>query len=298
MNARKFLNVRVGLTVTALALSGAMVLAASCAGNGGSGGSSGNNGNGGSSSGNGGSSSGNGGSSGSNGGSSGGNGGSSGGGTCSAGADSVCFAAGQASGAMTGYGWIALGSLDSVSSPVCAPDATDTTKTQPITKANACPTTGSTVWSNPDKGLCISGDVPALAATPDYTANWGVQIGVNANETEGGTIAKSYSTIALSFAGTPSMGLRAEIHIKGQDPGTTYCADAIVSGKDIKLSDFNTTCWGGTDCKLIPTEPTCKQLLASDLASPLGIDKVGIQVSSTGSDIPVKDLCLTGIQFK
>ena len=273
MNARKFLNVRVVLTMTALALSGAMVLAAaSCAGGGsGGGGSAGN----------------------SNGGSSGSNGGSSGGGSCSAGSDGVCFSTGKASGVMTGYGWIALGSLDSASSPVCAPDATDTTKTQPITKDKACPSTGSTVWGSTD-GLCISGDIPALPASPvqsDYDNNWGLQIGVNASDTEGKEIGTAYSSIALTFNGTPTTGLRAELHVKGDPAGTTYCYDGISSGKALKLTDFNTMCWSGVSC----TDPACKQF-SSDSAK--NIDKVGMQVSSTAAEIKVSNLCLTGLQFK
>jgi hypothetical protein len=283
MNARKFLNVRVGLTVTALALSGAMVLSASCAGGGGgSGGSAGNS---------------NGGSSGSPGGSSGSPGGSSGSpGTCSASADGVCFSAGKASGAMNGYGWIALGAQDKATSPTCAPDATDLTKTQEITKANACPPKGQAIWSSTD-ALCISGSIPALPASPvqaDYDNNWGLEVGANASETEGDAITSAYSSMALTFNGTPTMGLRAEIHIKGDPAGTTYCYDGVTSGKSVDLTKFITACWDGTSCAT-STTAGCKALTAEVAKN---IDKVGIQVSATGKDITVTDLCLTGIQFK
>ena len=289
MNARKFLNVRVGLTVTALALSGAMVLAASCAGSGSSGGSSGNNGEGGSSSG----------------GSSGGSAGSSttptgGSSTCSAGADSVCFAAGQASGAMTGYGWIAMGPKDSASSPKCAPDAADTTKTQAISAPNTdpgpCPSKGQTMWDTTDS-LCISGSIPALPGPSldtqaDYDNNWGVQVGVNASTTEGTEIGTAYSSVAISFNGKPTTGLRAELHIKGDPAGTTYCYNGMTSGTDMKMTDFITTCWDGASC----TSAGCKALTA-DAAK--NIDKIGVQVSSVDSvAITVDKLCLTGIQFK
>jgi hypothetical protein len=290
MNARKFLNVRVGLTVTALALSGAMVLSASCAGNGGTGGSSGNNNGGNSNNNNGGSNNNNGGNNNNNGGSNGSGGSSStpGGssGSCS-GSGNVCFSAGQASGAMTGYGWIAMGSLDSASKPVCAPDATDTTKTQPITKANACPTTGSTVWSTPDKGLCITGSIPALpspALQADYDNNWGLQIGANTSTT-GDTLGGSYSTITYTITGTPSKGLRAELHRKG-DADVPYCHD-MTSGTPIKMTDFNTKCYD--------SPPDGVQLTTGDIAN---LDKVGVQVSSDTTAITVTDLCLTGIQFK
>jgi len=267
MNARKFLNVRVGLTVTALALSGAMALSASCAGSGDSGGSSGSSG---------------GGSSGSSGGGSGGSsttpsGGSSG--SCS-GSGNICFSNGQAQGAMTGWGWVALGSLDSISDPTC-----DTDK-HAITKANACTTT--TNWST-SSSLCISGSIPALPAAPlqaDYDNNWGVQIGVNSSDPTGTTLGGSYSTITYTVTGTPSSGLRAELHRKGDPDATTYCHD-MTSGTSIKLTDFNTKCYDS------PADGV--QLTSSDVGN---LDKVGVQVSSTQQAIAVTNLCLTGVQFK
>lgn len=254
MNAKKFLNVRVCLTTTAVALCGALALTASCA-------SDSNN---------------NGGSSGSNGGSSGG--GASGGGSsgsCTGGADTVCFATGQAQGAMTGYGWVAMGSLDSISSPTC-----DTGT--PITSTSACTTT--TKWSSTDS-LCITGSIPALPATPvqsDYDNNWGLQIGVNAKEPSD-AIGRSFSKITITVTGTPSTGLRAELHRKGDPDGTTYCAN-FVSGTSIVVASFNTACWDGSGTALTAADTT-------------NVDKVGVQVSSTSSAITVTNLCLTGVQF-
>jgi hypothetical protein len=276
MNARKFFNVRVSLTVTALALSGALVISASCAGGGGSGGSAG---------------SGNGGSAGSagsgNGGTSGGNGGSTGTpGACTPSADGVCFSTGKASGVLSGYGWIALGSLDTASSPVCDNSKGTGTASDPITNANACTTT--TVWSSSD-ALCISGNIPALPATPaqtDYDNNWGLQIGVNSSDPAGTPIGSSasYTTVTFNLTGTPLTGLRAELHRQGDPAGTTYCA-SLVNGKAITLTSFSTQCYGGTnDIKLT----------TADIPN---IDKVGVQVSSTGTAITVSSLCLTSVQF-
>lgn len=282
MNARKFMNVRLGLSVTALALSGALALsAASCAGSGdgGTGGSSSTGGNS------------------STGGSSGGGNSGTGGSTSTApGGDSVSFKDGKAAGAMTGYGWVALGALDKISSPKCAPDSTDTTTTRAIsapgTDPGPCPATGTTVWGSAD-ALCLTGSIPALpdpAVQSDYDNNWGVQVGVNASETEGAEIGTAFSTVALTFAGKPTTGLRASVHLKGDQPGTTYCYNGVTSGKALKLTDFITTCWDGASC----TSAGCKALTA-DMAK--NIDKVGLQVSSTTAAITVDNLCLSGIQF-
>lgn len=290
MNARFVSNVRAGLTVTALTICGAMVLstAGGCAGdsNNGSGGTTGTGGS--SSNGTGGSSAG----------SSGSGGGSSGSG------DTVTFSKGQAQGAMTGWGWVALGSLDTLTDPVCDNSANGGSASDPITKAAPCTT--STIWSS-DTSLCMSGSIPALpAGTPtadDYNNNWGLQIGVNTSEppaaSGGTTLGQSFSTITLTVTGTPSTGLRAELHRKGDGDGGTFCAN-MVSGSAIDLTSFRTQCWSpacpssqATDAAINDTN-TCYMLRASDVAN---IDKVGVQVSSGAAAISVSNLCLTGVSF-
>ena len=196
------------------------------------------------------------------------------GGTPAASGNSVTFNSGQAQGQMTGYGWIALGSADSASDPTCSGVA--------ITSTAPCNT--ATTWSS-TSALCITGAIPALSAAPlqaEYDANWGLQIGVNSNETDGVAIAKTYSAIAIAVSGSPTSGLRVEIHRKGDAPATTYCA--ANTGSAIPLTNFNTHCWdnGGT------------AFAAADAAL---IDKVGIQVSSTQSPITVTNLCLNSITF-
>ena len=272
MNARKFLNVRVSLTVTALALCGALAFSAmttSCAG-GGDGGAAGSGTAGGA-------------------GGAGGGGGPAGssGGTCTPGADSVCFATGKASGVLNGYGWIALGAQDSATSPTCA-TAVGASTTVPITKAAPCNT--STTWSS-DNALCISGSIPVVTGG-DYTDNWGLQIGVNsidppATSAGSGTVTTAYKTITFTTVGTitpASAVVRAEIHRVQDSTEVTYCA-TMVSGTPISLTAFNTACWDGSGTSLAATDVT-------------SIDKIGVQISAdTTAAYTVTNFCLNSISF-
>ena len=202
--------------------------------------------------------------------------------SCQSSDNKVCFKDGQAQGPMTGEGWVALGMLDKLTDPTC-----DTDK-HAIDSANACTT--MTNWSSSDS-LCISGMIPALPATPfqsDYDNNWGIQIGVNTSEPPGITLGKSYASIAITISGKPSTGLRAELHVKGEPAGQTYCAD-MTSGEAIQLSKFNQECWNGD------AAASSKALSSDSIAN---IDKVGIQVSSTMDEITVDKLCLQSIEFK
>ena len=262
MSAPRLSNVPVGLTVTALALSGAMVFCISCAGTPPSENTGGTGGNGGSASGDGGGSS----------------------FICTKSDTDACFQDGHAIGPMTGWGWVSLGADDKLSDPTC-----DTDKHE-ITSAKACTTTTNWSSSDPSVGLCITGTVPALPKEPfqsDYDNNWGIQIGVNTSEPPGTTLGKDYTSVALYTTGQPTTGLRAELHVKGDPAGTTYCADST-SGKTIKMTTFNKECWDGTD--------TTKSLTADMVHN---VDKVGVQVSSVSlKEIPISNLCLVGISFK
>jgi hypothetical protein len=188
--------------------------------------------------------------------------------------NTVTIVEGKGSGAMVGYGWVALGAKDNVKDPTCG----GTT----ITSASSC---ASTTWSTKDS-LCVSGDIPALPEKPadtDYTDNWGISVGLNASETAGKGIGQSFATIAMSVKGSPSTGLRAVVH-KGGDPDATgYCL--AYTGSTLDLAKFSQDCYGaGT-----------KLLAASDIPN---IDKVSIQVVSTSAGpITVDNLCLTGITF-
>jgi hypothetical protein len=209
-------------------------------------------------------------------------------GDCTPGADGVCFSTGKAAGVFSGYGWIALGSLDIASSPVCDNSKGSGTASDPITKLAPCTTT--TVWSS-SNALCISGTIPALPGSPvqsDYDNNWGLQVGVNSSDPAGtaiGSPAASYTNITYNLIGAPLTGLRAELHRTGDPDGTTYCA-AMQSGKAITLTSFNT--------KSYDSPPDGVALTTADIPN---LDKLGVQVSSTAAAITVTNLCLTSVQF-
>lgn len=209
-------------------------------------------------------------------------GGGSGGTLCTASDKQVCFKDGKAEGAMTGYGWVALAMLDTLTDPTCD------TNMRPITSASACTTT--TNWSTSDS-LCISGTIPALPAMPfqsDYDNNWGIQIGVNTSEPPGVTLGKPHTSVALTVTGSPSTGQRAVLHVKGEPAGQAYCAD-LTSGQAIPLSKFNLECWNGD------AAAPAKALSVDNIPN---IDKIGIQVSSTATEIKVENLCLKSIAFQ
>ncbi len=94
--------------------------------------------------------------------------------------------------------------------------------------------------------------------------------------------------MTITVSGSPLTGLRAEAHVKGEPAGQTYCAD-LMSGQAIPFSKFNLECWNGD-----AASPS--KALSSDNIQ--NIDKVGIQVSSTATEIEVENLCLQSIAFQ
>jgi hypothetical protein len=191
----------------------------------------------------------------------------------------VTFEDGKGKGAMTGYGWVAVGGQATVSDPSCG--------YLPITQSTHCLT--ATIWNRPD-ALCITAEIPASPATSsplDSGNSWGVQVGVNAtNEEPVGTLGSSASGFAsatFDLTGSPRSNLRALLHVQGDPEDTFYCAD-IVSGVAVPLTAFNTACWNGSGVSLV----------ADKLH---GIDKVAVQVSSGRAAITVSNLCLTRITF-
>jgi hypothetical protein len=191
----------------------------------------------------------------------------------------VTFSNGQATGAMTGWGFVALGDQDKVTDPTCE-------KGTEITSKAACKT--QTTWAK-DNALCISGSVPALPASPtpaDYTANWGVQLGVNATSDEpSGAVGQTFSTVTLTFDGTPTSGLRALLHILGDKDDLVYGFEGAKSGVAMDVTKFNTTPWEAAKGVYLTADATSK------------IDKVLLQVSSTSKDISVSNLCISKIEF-
>ena len=185
----------------------------------------------------------------------------------------MTFTSGKAAGAMVGYGWVSLGSSDTLTDPLCGTDQ--------ITSKTSCT---ATKWSTTDS-LCMSGSIPALdKTTPDYTGNWGVELGVNATEPNT-SLGQSFSTVAITVSGAPTSGLRAMLHRKGDGVDTNYCL-ALTSGTAMTMTSFNTKCYNAT--------PDGDALSATDVPN---IDKVAVQVSSSTTDISVEKLCITGITF-
>jgi cysteine-rich repeat protein len=186
----------------------------------------------------------------------------------------VTFLGGTAQGAMTGYGWISMGLDTNVTNPTCTDGAL-------VTSGESC----QYGWNSADS-LCMSGVIPA---TTDYADDWGVQIGVSSvssvdssgNPIRG--IGISYTSIMLSFHGSPSAGLRIYVHRHGDPPSVSYCVPYVAT--PVPLTNFNTACWNGSGTGL----------LASDVPN---IDMVMLDVVSTSSVITVTNLCLDSITFQ
>jgi hypothetical protein len=183
----------------------------------------------------------------------------------------------QAQGAMTGFGWIAGGPKDLVTDPTCG------SPVGPITSGVPCDFTN---WSTSD-AYCVSGSIPALPLSPttaDYNDNWGIQIGVNVTEPPGGGLEQSFMSLTIAVTGTPSSGLRAQVHRRGDPDETSYCA-VLTAGTPIAFTSFNTACWDGSGTRLA----------TSDVPN---IDKISVTVpSAVGSEISVANLCFHGITF-
>jgi hypothetical protein len=189
----------------------------------------------------------------------------------------VAFGAGKGQGAMVGYGYVALGALDTVSSPTCGP-----TKAA-ITKTTACPADPN--WSS-TSALCVSGSIPALGPTPDYAGNWGLSVGLNTTDPAGSGLGQSFASITITVTGSPTSGLRATVHKKGDPVDTSYCSP-MTSGTAIPFTSFNTKCYD--------TPPDGTALTAADVPN---VDQVNVQVSSGAAAITVADLCISKIDFK
>jgi hypothetical protein len=195
----------------------------------------------------------------------------------------VTFNLGKGVGAMTGYGWAAPGAADSISSPTCAAGT-------PITSAAPClsQTNWGTTYPGYPNALCVSGSIPSTTTSPDTSANWGIQVGVNAADPDNAGIGRPFTTVAVNASGVPSGDVRIEIHRRGDDPGVTYCAAWTNGATPVVLTSFNTDCWDLTGTRGI-------KLTAADVPT---IDKVGLQVSpSKTSAITLTNLCMRSITF-
>jgi hypothetical protein len=189
----------------------------------------------------------------------------------------VTFAKGKGVGAMVGYGFVAMGSADTVSSPTCG-----TTETE-ITAAAPCKT--NTNWSAEDS-LCITGEIP-IVVDDDYDSNWGMSVGLNATDPATAGLGQAFKSITISVTGTPLTGLRAKVHRLSDTDAVDYCA-TLKPGVAMPLTSFTRTCYDAA-----------KPGTALTAADVLKIDKVQVQVpSSATAAITVSELCITGITFQ
>jgi hypothetical protein len=188
---------------------------------------------------------------------------------------SMTIANGQAQGAMTGFGWVALGSADTVTDPTCS------SPPGPITGGSTC---DFTLWSSPT-AYCVTGYLPAVVSSADYSTNWGIQVGVDSTPAEGDRVlGQSFTSVSAQLTGVPLTGLRLIVHRKGDPVGTTYCAN-MTSGLLVAFTTFNTACWSPT---------TGTYLAATDV--PI-LDQVSVQVPSGTSAVTISNLCLAGFTF-
>ncbi|MGD0838228.1 MAG: hypothetical protein ABSB49_16445 [Polyangia bacterium] len=189
----------------------------------------------------------------------------------------VTFANGLGVGVVSGYGWVAMGTDDTVSSPTCGSGHL------PISGASPCE--NSTIWDE-GNALCATGSVPALP-TPTtsavYAAYWGLQIGVNVKPAStSGPIGVAYRTITVNLTGSPTSGLRIELHRYGDSAGSDYCASLPVPAAPVPLTSFNTSCWDNSGTFLTTADAP-------------NIDQISVQVTSGSSAITVDELCLDSI---
>jgi|GEM_PF-2615641 len=182
-------------------------------------------------------------------------------------------ASGKATGAMSGWGYVAMGATDTVTSPTCGSSQTEITATAPCTS--------TTNWEG--TGLCVTGEVPI--ADTAYKS-WGLAVGVGASVSKTEGLGQSFSSVTISVSGTPKTNLRAQVHLVGEPDGTTYCA-MLTPGTAIPFTDFVTDCW--------ETTPAGTAITAADVPN---IDKIAVQVSANDTAaITVTNLCITGIEF-
>jgi hypothetical protein len=185
----------------------------------------------------------------------------------------VTLVAGRADGAMTGWGWVAFGEQDTVTSPTCGG--------RPIVAPGGCDTGYD--WS-PVGGLCVSGTVPVVT-NGDYASNWGILFAANCREPAGGSLGDSYQSVSLNLTGVMMNGLRVVVHRRGDPDAVNYCA-SMTPGKAVQLTSLNTACWDNTGTPL----------MQSDVPN---LDWVGVQVpSSPSSAYKLSGLCLNAIIFQ
>ena len=195
------------------------------------------------------------------------------------------FVSGRAQGALSGYGYVSLGVVDSITSPTCngmqigglAPSD------PPVTFNSTCRPSAIT-WGSAT-GLCVSGTIPgwsSYSSHMDSMIDWGIMVGV-ATRQPVEAMGVSYGSITLTVSGWSSESLLAVVHLADDANNLTYCA-SMTSGVAIKLRSFNTECFFGSG----------RSLADNDVER---IDKIGVQVPSSRSVITLSDFCLTKIEL-
>ena len=195
------------------------------------------------------------------------------------------FVSGRAQGALSGYGYVSLGVVDSVTSPTCNGMQIGgiSPSMPPVTFNSTCRPSAIT-WGSPT-GLCVSGSIAGWSSNPshvDYLIDWGIMVGVATREPVQ-ELGVAYSRITLTVSGWNSDALLAVVHLADDASNLTYCA-RMTSGNSIRLSSFNTECSFGNG----------KSLFDKDVEK---IDKIGVQVPASQSSITLSDFCLTKIEF-
>ncbi len=194
--------------------------------------------------------------------------------------EEATFLSGRAQGALTGLGYVSLGVIDAVTSPTCSGMQIGglSPSMPPVTFNSTC-RPSSITWDSAT-GLCVSGTIPGESSYPsymDYMIDWGILVGVATREPVQ-AIGIAYSSITLIVSGWDSDNLFAVVHLADDASGLTYCS-RMTSGIPIKLSSFNTECLFGSG----------KRLAEADVQN---IDKIGVQIPPSQSDLTVADFCL------
>ncbi len=179
---------------------------------------------------------------------------------------------GKASGAMSGWAFVALGATDTVSVPTCGSPAVA------ITGAAQCTT--STNW--PTAGICVTGSVPP---NPSPYTSWGINIGVDSTDPAGGGLGQTFSSVTIAATGVPAGATFRYIIALGTGTSEVdYCA-AATPGTAVSFSTFNTKCYD------TPIDGTAYAGNGSDITG------VQLQVVPGSATITVTSLCITGITF-
>jgi hypothetical protein len=184
----------------------------------------------------------------------------------------VTFYDGQARGAMTGKAWVALGPLETVSSPTC--------QGVPLSSSVAC---GSYLWPNLTM-LCAYGTIAPYYAS-ESTRAWGLMVAVYASDPPGLGLGQSFQSITVDFRALPSRGTQLRVHRKGDPPDVMY--GSYVFG-------YGSTVYHGT----VAFKDFSKGVDPLSQEDVPNLDWIGIFVPPTPDREEATTLCLESIEFQ